>query len=130
MSDQKPSDREATPQEPSGDDILIELRELGKNLCEVLHSAWESEERKKLQREIETGLADLGATLSQAATEFAESPAGKTIKSDLEDLHQRIQTGEMEMKIRDEVLSALRAANSGLKKAAERTTPTPSDPES
>jgi hypothetical protein len=103
--------------EASSGEILDELHNLGKNLKDLLQSVWESEERKKAQQEIETGLNDLLRTLSQTANDFAESPTGKTLKADLEDLHQRIQTGEVEKKVRNEVVTALRMANEGLKKA-------------
>lgn len=109
--------------EASSGEILDELHNLGKNLKDLLQSAWESEERKKAQKEIETGLNDLLRTLSQTANDFAQSPTGQTLKADIEDLHQRIQTGEVEKKVRDEVVTALRMANEGLKKAAAGNQP-------
>jgi hypothetical protein len=102
---------------PPSDDLLGELHSLGKNLKELLQTAWQRDERKKAQSEIETGLNDLVKTLSQAANDFAQSPTGQTLKADIQDLQQRIQTGEVETKVRTEVVSALRAANEGLKKA-------------
>jgi hypothetical protein len=102
---------------PPFDDLLGELHSLGKNLKELLQTAWQRDERKKAQSEIETGLNDLVKTLSQAANDFAQSPTGQTLKADIQDLQQRIQTGEVETKVRTEVVSALRAANEGLKKA-------------
>jgi hypothetical protein len=117
-----PSD-EPSPK-PSGE-VLDELRELGRNLRALLQSAWESDERKKLQGEIETGLNELFSNLSQAAQDFSASPTGQTLKSDIEDLSQRIKTGEVETKVRAEVLNALRAANEGLKNASTPKPPPP-----
>ena len=108
---------------PPSNDLLDELHNLGNNLKTLLQSAWESEERKKTQKEIETGLNELAKTLSQAANEFSQSPTGQTLKADLQDLQQRIQTGEVETKVRTEVVSALRAANEGLKKATTGVKP-------
>jgi hypothetical protein len=108
---------------PPSNDLLDELHNLGNNLKTLLQSAWESEERKKTQKEIETGLNELAKTLSQAANEFSQSPTGQTLKADLQDLQQRIQTGEVETKVRSEVVSALRAANEGLKKATTGVKP-------
>ena len=108
---------------PPSNDLLDELHNLGNNLKALLQSAWESEERKKTQKEIETGLNELAKTLSQAANEFSQSPTGQTLKADLQDLQQRIQTGEVETKVRSEVVSALRAANEGLKKATTGVKP-------
>ncbi len=116
-----------SPTGKTGSEVLDELRELGLNLRSLLQSAWESDERKKLQGEIETGLNDLYNTLHQAAKDFSEGPTGQTLKSDLEDLGQRIRSGEVETKVRSEVLSALRAANEGLKKTSTSKTPPPPD---
>lgn len=105
--------------EKQTNEVIEELRALGLNLRSLLQTAWESEERRKLQGEIETGLNDLQANLSQALKDFSNSPTGQTLKSDLEDFGERIRSGEVETKVRTEVLSALRAANEGLKKASE-----------
>jgi signal recognition particle GTPase len=120
MSMENPEQPNPTP--PSND-LIDELHNLGKNLKELLQTAWEREERKKAQKDIETGLNELAKTLSQAANEFSQSPTGQTLKADLQDLQQRIQTGEVETKVRTEVVSALRAANEGLKKAATGVKP-------
>ncbi len=105
---------------PAPEDIASEFTELGKSLTSLLRSAWESEERKKLQKEIEAGLTDLSGTLSKAATEFSESPTGQNLKADLKDLRQRVESGEVEAQVRQDVLSALRAANAELKKVASQ----------
>ena len=121
MSDQ-PLPEPQSSQSPSGkgraDEIGDEFRQLGKNLISMLQSAWESEERKKLQQEIETGLRELGAALDQAATDFKQSPAGQQLKTDVEEFHTRVRSGEVENKIRTELVSVLRALNYELTKAS------------
>jgi hypothetical protein len=47
------------------ENLAEEFRKLGKNLVEALSAAWNTEERKKMQQEIEEGLVDLTATLRQ-----------------------------------------------------------------
>jgi len=107
----------------SSGDVAEELRNLAKNLKETLSTAWESEGRKKLQGEIETGLADVLKTLSQAASDFKKSPAGQQLKKDAEDIHQRIRNGELETKARSELLNALRLANIELEKLRSKQKP-------
>jgi hypothetical protein len=109
----------------SGDEVLTELRELGRNLRQMLETAWQSDERKKLQQELESGLQELTSNLSQTAQEFSASPTGQTLKHDLYDLNERIRSGEVEAKLRSEFLTALRAANSSLK---QTTKPAPPEP--
>ena len=114
MSDQPPHDS----QNPN--DLVDELHALGDNLRQVLASAWDSPERLRLQQDLEKGLADISSSLNKAATDFQSSPAGQAIKEDLADFNERLRAGQVESAVRREVLSALRLANEGLKKAAER----------
>lgn len=115
-------------------DVLEELRELGRNLKSMLQTMWESEERKKLERELETGLSEAYQSLSQAAHDFAETPTGKQLQSELKEIKERIRSGELETQVRNEILAALRAANAGLRKAAQKPAASeassPPDPES
>jgi hypothetical protein len=97
--------------------ISDEFAELGRNIKQALESAWTSEERKKLQTEIEAGLKEASQSVKQAANDFSKSQAGQTLKTEAEDFQKRVQSGELEAKIRSELLAALRMANEGLKKA-------------
>jgi hypothetical protein len=103
-----------------GEDVAAEFSALGKNLMTLLQSAWESEERRKLQGEIEAGLTELGNTLNQAVTDFRESPTGQRLKEEAEGLRTRVRSGEVETEIREELLVVLRRINLELEKA---TTP-------
>jgi len=109
------------------DNISEQLNELGKNLREALQSAWESEERRKLQKEIEDGLANLGASLSQAAKDFSTSPTGESLKEDMKDLQERWRSGEVRSKAHAEIVEALRKVNTELQKATKKSPPPPSD---
>lgn len=110
MTDPNPSQRQPGT-------IADEFIELGRNIQKALQAAWASEDRKKLQAEIEAGLKEAGNALKQATDDFSSSPAAQTLKSEAEDLHNRVKSGELEDKIRSEVLAALRMANEELKKA-------------
>lgn len=104
----------------AGNEILDELREMGKNLRDALQTAWDSEERKKLKKEIEEGLSEVSNSLSQAVTDFRESPAGQSLKSDVADFQERLRTGEVESKVRSEILDALRIVNNELRKVGKK----------
>lgn len=121
---------EANPNETKtpNDNISEQLNELGKNLREALKTAWESEERRKLQKEIEQGMANLGASLSQAAKDFENSPAGQSLKEDVKDMQERWHSGEVSSKVRSDVAEALRKVNAELQKATRKPpsdTPSP-----
>ncbi len=108
----------------SGDDLANELKALGENLRQVLQAAWESDERKKLQGEVETGLANLVSALQSAGADFAKSPAGQRLKAEAESLQARVRDTHAEERVRSELLAALRRANAELQKAAGKDKPT------
>jgi len=104
------------PSQKQARGIADEFAELGRNIKQALESAWTSEERKKLQTEIESGLKEASQAVKQAADDFSKSQAGQTLKTEAEDFQKRVESGELEAKIRSELLAALRMANEGLKK--------------
>jgi hypothetical protein len=97
-------------------DIASEFQNLGTNLKTILQQAWESEERKNLQREIETGLGNLGRTLDDTAREFRDSETGQRLKSEAEELQERIRSGEAETRVREDLLKILHKVNNELEK--------------
>jgi hypothetical protein len=122
MSESNPDDKKST-----GETISDQLNELGKNLRDALQTAWSSEERRKLQQDIEEGMASLGASLSQAAKDFSNTPTGKTITDDVKDLQERWRSGEVGSKVHTEVVDTLRRVNEELQKASRKNPPPPAN---
>ncbi len=122
MSESNPNDHKST-----SDTISDQLNELGKNLRDALQTAWSSEERRKLQQDIEEGMASLGASLSQAAKDFSNTPTGKTISEDVKDLQERWRSGEVGSKVHSEVVDTLRRVNDELQKSSRKNPPPPPD---
>ncbi len=103
---------------PSNDDFQSQFLRLGKNLEELIQSAWERPERKKIQNELETGFGEVFQTLSKATSEFRASDTGQQLEHDLDDLRRQIDSGELTEKVRDEILHALQLLNSQLEQTA------------
>jgi hypothetical protein len=110
----------------SEENLTDEFRNLGKNLIDVLHTAWESPERKKLQEEIESGLTEFGSSMKRELETFTDGPTGQQLKSDVEDLQERIRSKEVETKMRDEILNTLRIVNTELEKVTGKFSASPS----
>jgi len=105
-------------QEPTVMDLTGELGDLGKNLVGILRAAWERPERQKLQQEIEGGLSELGNTLRKEAKAVSESPVSQRIKTEVEDLGSRVRGGQVEARVREEMVGALHVLNTELEKVA------------
>jgi len=119
------TDQPNPEQTNSDDDLTNEFRILGQTLVEAMRTAWESPERQRLQQEIETGLNEFGATIRQESDAFRESPTGQRLKTEFDNLQERIRSGETENRLRQELLAALRSINAELKKATQRWSSSP-----
>ena len=104
----------------NGETMASEFQRLGKNIKEAISSAWESEERKQLQREIKEGLSEVGQSLNALFDELGESSAAQHIKSNVEDFSDSVRSGEVRSKVRQDVVSALRKVNDEIEKISQR----------
>jgi hypothetical protein len=105
---------------PPEEKLADEFKNLGKNLADLLQAAWDNPERKRVQQELENGFSDLGSTLKSEAESWAESPTGQRLKTDLEELSERIRNAETREKVRVEVLGILRNVNDELQKVIDK----------
>jgi len=96
------------------------FKELGENLAGLLKAAWDRTERAEVQREIESGLQEVGSALSRAVEDFSESDLGKKVQVDLVGLKEKVEKGEVDEKVRGEIRSALKSVNGELDKLIRR----------
>lgn len=95
-----------------------EFRSLGENLKSMVNAAWESEERKKIQHEVEDGLSELGQTLNDLLNQIQTNDVKQKVVDGADQIGERIRSGETEAKVRDGLLTALQTVNAELEKAA------------
>ena len=119
MTEESQAKSDPSPDENSSEDVSAEWQDLGQNLRNVFQNTWESEERRKLQDDIEAGLADFSSSINKAVGDFKESPTGQRLKTDVDDFHERVKSGEVEGKAREEVAAVLRSINFELKKVTK-----------
>jgi len=105
-------------QKPPTTDLTEELGNLGKNLVGILRAAWDRPERQKLQQEIQGGINELGSTLRKEAKAVSENPVSQRIKTEVEDLGSRVRSGQVDAKVREELVGALHALNTELEKVS------------
>jgi len=118
MSDENPN-----PQP----DITSQFRELGENIKNFFHSAWESEESQNFRQELQNGLNELGRATNEAVDEFKTSETGQKFKTEADDFINRVETGEVETKARQEISKVLSFINNEFGNLNEQIKP--SDPE-
>ena len=97
-----------------------EFQALGENLKSMFNAAWESEERKKFQSEIEAGMRELGTVMNDLADDIRNNQAGETIRREASDFHERVKSGEVEEKARQEIVKVLQGLNVEITKAVDK----------
>jgi gas vesicle protein len=117
------SDTPDPKEEYAAENLASEFQNLGDNLKKIIIGAWESEQRKNIQQEIEEGLAEVGNSIRQTANEIQESEASQRVQSEAEDLRERVRSGEAEQKIRSDLRTVLHKLNSELEKVIPAVPP-------
>ena len=97
-------------------DLAAQFRELGDQLKNLLQSAWESPDAQKLRQELRTGMTELGRVANETVEEFKVSEAGQKLKAEADDFKTRVETGEVEIKAREEISKVLDYINIELNK--------------
>lgn len=108
----------STPPPPESE-LSEEFRRLAENLKQAAAAAWHSEETQKLKQEIRVGLQALETGLKGATAEFAASETGQRVKAGVEDFSERVRSGEVESRVRQDLLAALWVVNETLQKSTQ-----------
>jgi hypothetical protein len=98
--------------------LQAELDALGENLQRAIRGVWESDERKRLQADVELGLEGTLRHLRQELKEFQESETAGRLKADLDAVEQGVRSGETAGRVRQEILTVLQRLNAELARAA------------
>ena len=107
---------------PEGD-LRDEFQNFGQNLKRVINTAWESEERKKVQTDIQDGLDELYQAINEMIDEFRVSETGKKVIKEVDDFGERLRSGEVRDQAREGILAALKKMNAELEKTAGKFSP-------
>jgi hypothetical protein len=122
---EEPKVDETTTEEPTTTErnIADELTKLGQQLAAAARTAWESDERKRLQNDIATGVQRFGQEISATASKAVESDQAKELKTRATRVADDIQKTDVVEEIRKGLLVGLEAINRELGKLLERMEP-------
>jgi hypothetical protein len=100
--------------------IADELAKMGAQIAAAAKSAWESEERRKLQGEITTGVQRFGQEMTSAISKATDSDQAKEIKTRATKVAEDMQKADVVEEVRKGILVGLEAINRELGKLLER----------
>jgi GTPase involved in cell partitioning and DNA repair len=116
----------------SGDkmDFAAEFQKIGRQLAETLQAAWDSEERKRVEKEVREGVQTLVNEVDQVIREVKSSEKTAKLKEEAEELKNRVETSDVSGRARTGVAQGLRWLSETLAELANQFTPAEKAPES
>jgi ElaB/YqjD/DUF883 family membrane-anchored ribosome-binding protein len=101
-------------------ELVNELNKLGENLGNLLKSAWESDERRSIEREVTAGLEQMSKKLNEAAEKIRNDSYVNNAKQAAKDAWTTANVPSVLDEMRKGVISTLQRINEDL---ATRSTP-------
>lgn len=103
-------------------DVANELRDLGRQVADTLRTAWNSQERQKLEVEIREGVKSFVDELDKMIREAKESPAAHKIKEEATQAKTRIESSDVGQKAKVSLVNGLHWLSEEIGKLADQFT--------
>lgn len=110
-------------------DFGEELKNLGKQFADTVQSAWDSEERQRVESEIRSGVKSFVSEVDKAIHEAKESQAAAKVKEEATEIKTKLETGDLGKKTRDGLVQGLQWLSEELGKLAEQFAPAEKSPD-
>lgn len=125
MADAKTNGHEIPENEKKQEeaDLAAEFAALGKKFAEALGTAWNSEERMKLQEDLQDGLNRFTSEVDEALTKVRESDGAKKVQAGVQRAAEDVKSGKAAHEVRRGLVTALRSVSEALDRMAGSFTP-------
>ena len=111
----------ADEQEREGN-VADALRNLGQQFVYTMQAAWDSDERKQVEKEMRDGMQQFAAEVDKAFNEVKGSPAGKRAQEEAADLKDSFEKGEFAPRMQKSMVQGLQWLSDELGKLADQFT--------
>jgi soluble cytochrome b562 len=110
-------------------DVAAELKDLGRQFAETLQTAWNSEEKQRVEAEVREGMQSFVNEVDKVIRGAKDSPAAQKVKAEAEQVKDRMETGELGRKARSGLVQGLHWLSEELGKLADQFSPPEKPPE-
>lgn len=111
-------------------DFAAEFQKIGRQLAETLQAAWDSEERKRVEKEVREGVQTLVTEVDNVIRDVKTSEKTAKLKEEAEELKTRVESSDVTGRARTGVVQGLRWLSETLADLANQFTPAEKEPES
>ncbi|MEX1018842.1 MAG: hypothetical protein WDZ49_04245 [Litorilinea sp.] len=98
--------------------LIDELNSLGAKFAEAIDAAWKSEQRKRLEDDLRTGVTDVAESLEQHLKEFSQREETRKMLDRAEDVADKMRTSKVSQEIAAALTQGLRTLSDKLDKLA------------
>jgi hypothetical protein len=113
-ADEKASDRP---------DLIEEFQTLGRTFAEAFESAWNSEERKRVEEEVRTGVQTFADEVDKVIREAKKSPTGERMTKEAEEMAKQVESSEIGRRALEGIAQGLSWMSLEMGKLAEQFKP-------
>ena len=111
-----------TPPQPEVD-LIAEMKSLGRQFAEALRSAWNSQERQKIETDVREGLDVFVSELEKGFKELRDSQAAQKAKEEVSQVKEKVETAELGRKAKTAMAEGLRWLSEEFGNLATQFTP-------
>ncbi len=123
-----PVEEESVKADTTRRDFTGELKDLGRQFADTVQSAWNSEERVRVENEVRDGVKSFVNEVDKALREAKESQAAAKVKEEAAGIKTKLETGQMGRKTREGLVQGLQWLSEELGKLAEQFAPPEKSP--
>jgi hypothetical protein len=125
VEDETPSGAGSKQAEP---DLIAEMKNLGRQFADALRTAWNSQERQKLETEVREGLDMFVSELEKGFKELRDSQAAQKAKQEVTQVKGKVEGAELGRKAKVAMADGLRWLSEEFENLAAQFTPTEKAP--
>ena len=108
-------------------DLTEEFAALGRKFGEAFHTAWNSQERENIEKELRAGLRRFGDEVDEALVKVRASDPGKKVEEGVKTVRDEVSSSKVSGEVRRGMVTALRSLSDALEKMASSFTPAEGD---
>ncbi len=113
----------------SGPDLVVEFQTLGRAFAEAFESAWNSEERKRVEEEVRAGVESFANEVDKVIRDAKSSPTTERMKNEAGDVANKVESSDLGRRALEGIAQGLSWMSLEMGKLAEQFTPAEKAPE-
>jgi hypothetical protein len=103
----------------SSQELIDELTRLGHKFAEVVEVAWNSEQRKKIEEDLRTGLVRLADSLETGIKRASETKEAQELRNAAEDVAGKVRSSKVAADLSEALSQGLRTLSEKLDEVSE-----------